>query len=645
MDKCKIRRASVPARLGIFLPGAILVSAALLRAPAFADTPASPPAAVTPGASGDPQSPDVTIDVTANRTPQPVTSADSSITVITRDQIEAKDPFDLTDIITMAPGVSIAQSGSRGQNADVFIRGADSDDTLVLMDGVPVNTFSNGAFDFGSVPVENIEQIEILRGPQSALYGSDAIGGVINIITRKGTGKLRATGSVEYGDFDTERENADVSGKIGSDSLSFDLTHIKTAGFFQNDDFHSVGSSVRYDHPLTAVSDLSVIGRYSSGGLGVPGQALLALNPSERNAPKDLDASVQYTRNDRRRRDWVSLGILDRTLADDSPASPASPDYSSTSSFYDQVVTLQGQSTLQMGRHAVTGGLEAQDERASAIINSDYQGAPSASAASHARTVLALSGQDEFRSGGWDVVPGVRLEDNTQSGTILSGRLAAGYALAKRSRLKASVGTGFHAPTFDDLYYPGSGNPNLRPEKSVGFDAGYEYSLGTNRLAEVTVFRNEFQDLIQYVQMSPTSFVPENVGLASTSGVEVGLRGNLCPGLTGVLNYGYLHTSPGLLRRPRFSGTADLLYRRKKVHADLGVVAQGQRLDNDFFNDTSNRMYNGFGRVDLTTGYDLRRDLQVYTRIQNLFNQKYTEVAGYPAPLFNFVVGFKATTF
>ena len=618
-----------------------LVGALFAAVPSFADAPApaSPDAAnaAPAGVSVLPAT-----EVTSTRVPEPVTDAASSVTVITADQIEAKMPFDLTDIIDLAPGVSEAQYGSRGQLTSVFIRGANPNNTLVLIDGIRVNTPSSGGFDFGSIPAENIERIEVLRGPQSALYGADAAGGVINIITKRGDGKLRASGTIEYGNFNTEREVASVSGNIGKDNLSLEATHLRSGGEFPNDDFHSVGASVRLDHALDAISRLSFIGRIDNGDLGDNGAPVLSPDPLERLSPRDLTTSVQYTRDGQGRRDSISMGLLDRTLLDNAPLFNGS---SSNSTIYDQVVSLNAQTTLRLGKNEVTTGIDSHDDVTSTQSTSVSSYGPSTASFNHEITTIAAFGQDEFRSGGWDVVPGVRFEDNSQFGDIWSGRLAAGYALDHHARLKASIGSGFRAPTMDDLYYPGYSNPNLKPEQSVGYDAGFEYDWTANRTVEVTAFQNVFHDLIQ---PNPATYIPENVDRATTDGIELGVRQALGPGLTGIVNYGYLHwTTNGapLLRRPNFTGSADLLYRHRSVSADLGLVAQGQRVDNNYVTDTTSHDYPGFQRVDLTFGYDVRRDLQVYTRMQNLFNLKYQEIAGYPAPLFNFVVGIKAKTF
>lgn len=622
---------------------------------------ANPTPQATPTNSTPPRKAEVesgeTIEVTATRNPEPLAQTTSAITVVTRQQIEQKKPFDIVDVLRLAPSLAVFRSGTFGKTVSVFLRGTNSNHTLVLIDGVRANSPADGRFDFGTVPVENIERIEVLRGPQSALYGSDAMGGVINIITRRGTGAFRTGGDVEFGNYGTNRQVVTARGDLGKGGLSFSATRLHSNGLFANDDYRNLATSLRYDRALSAKANLAFIGQIDSANEGTPGQRLLAFDPNARSKPRDIFGTIQYTNEASRRRDRITLGAFDQSLRLNDPINPTDPPAAQSfdiARLKDRVLTLDAQSAWTMGQHTLTAGGELRDEHAS----NDTKATFGNTNFSRGTTTRALFAQDEFRTGHFALVPGVRLEDNSQFGNDLNGRLAAAYYLNPKSKLKGTIGTGFRAPAIYELYYPQSGDPNLQPEKSVGYELGYEHTLPRDGRLELTLFRNQFRNLIGTVAVpkSPTypfGFKAGNVNRARTQGLEIGFNQPLGNGLRAVLNQSFLTTSSTgapLLRRPRFVSTADLLYRRNRFDYDFGLVAQGHRFDNDFAAPPFGKgrgagIYGGYTRFDLTVAYDVRPGMQIYTRVQNLFNRRYEEVAGFPAPHLNFVVGVQTRAF
>ena len=599
-----------------------------------------------------------TVEVTATRNPEPLAQTTSAITVVTRQQIEAKKPFDVIDALRLAPSLSIAQSGTFGKTTSIFLRGTNSNHTLVLIDGVRVNSPADGRFDPGTLPVQNIERIEVLRGPQSALYGSDAIGGVINIITRRGADAFRTGGDVEIGSHNTNRQVLTANGTLGnSDGISFSATRLHSNGYFQNDDYRNLAASLRYDHTLSPKSNLAFIGQIDSANEGTPGQEILSYDPNARSRPQNLFGSLQYNNEAGHRRDRIILGAYDQSLHFNDPVNPGVPvaDQSFTNSLIkDRILTLDAQSAFALGQHTITAGGELRSERASGDTTSTFGDTNFG----QGTTTRALFAQDEFRAGRFALVPGLRLEDNSQFGSDLSGRLASSYNLTSQSKLKASIGTGFRAPAINELYYPQFGDPNLQPEKSLGYELGYQHNLTRQGSVELTLFRNQFHNLIGTVVVPKSPLYPfgakeGNAVRARTQGLEIGYTQPLGQGLTAVINHAFIHTSSTsgpLLRRPSFVSTADLLYHRSKLDCDFGLVAQGHRNDDDFAappfgNGLGPGVYGGYTRFDLTVAYDLRPGLQIYTRAQNLFNRHYEEVAGFPAPGLNFVVGVQTRAF
>ena len=330
---------------------------------------------------GEDDAPEVEIVVTPTRTERDLSTSASPVTVITREQIAAKKSFDILDVLRQTPGLSIAQTGTFGKSASVFLRGASSSQTLVLLDGVRANSPSDGRFDFGTVPIENVERIEVLRGPQGALYGADAIGGVINIITRRGEGPLQTGGAIEYGSQNTNKQIVNVRGSLGKDNrtgISFSASRLDTNGFFDNDDFRSLNASLRLDRALNANSQLSFIGRIEDGKGGTPGQRFLSFDPNARSEPRLLNGTLQFTNtamNGTRvtRRDRASLGLTHRTLNFNDPLNPGAQFPSFTdSNLRDQVLVGDAQTTFERGPHALSLGGELRRESARGDSDSTF---------------------------------------------------------------------------------------------------------------------------------------------------------------------------------------------------------------------------------------------------------------------------------
>ena len=589
---------------------------------------------------------DETIEITSTRLPRDVSQSVSAVTVITRRQIEAQKPLDLAEILNRAPGVSISRSGSPGQTTTVRLRGAESDHTLVLLDGVRLNSPSTGLFDFGQILVENIERIEVLRGPQSGLYGSEALGGVINIITRQGSGPFSTGGLLEYGSQNTNKQVITAGGEVGRGRLSFSATRLKSDGFFANDDYKNLGTSLRYDLPTSKTGTLSFLTRLEDSQSGAPNQRALAFDPNARAKSQNWTSSLQWKNDTSKRLDKISLGLFDRKYRYNNPIDAPGGSFDNNR-FDDQDAQLEAHTSLLRGAHTLTFGGDYRREKATLSFNSGGPFGPFAANFSPKRNNWALFAQDEFRAAKFSLVPSLRYENNEQFGGDVNGRLAGAYQLGQ-GRLKASVGTGFRAPTFNELYFPNFGNANLQPEQSTGLDFGYERATKNGGRAEATVFYNRFRNLIG---SDPNTFLPANLDRATTKGIEFYLSQPVAKNLTVILNQTVQSVDSAnqqyILRRPKYATAIDALYKKDKWNADFAVISQGRRFDDNFIFGPGNvrGFYSGFTRLDLTLGYDLKPNLEVYARAGNLLNRKYEEVAGYPAPRFNIVFGIKAKAF
>ena len=390
------------------------LSALLVAAPVLAQDAAQTTATPTPKPTEQPRvqfstdAPDdeQVIVVTAERNSQPLADSPSAVAVITQAQIQAKKSFDLLDVLRLVPGLSVAQSGTRGKSTSIFMRGTNSNQTLVLVDGVRANSPQDGCFDFDQIPVENVEHIEVVRGAASALYSSDAIGGVINIITKRENGPLQPGGLLEFGNQGINRQEINANGAFGKNDgnrLSFSGYRLDSNGQFQNDDYRNVGASLRFDRALSAGKTLSFIGRTSQSKFGVPGQRNLSFAPFQRDNSRDTQLSLQFENRDGKRRDKIVLGQYDRHLEDNDRRDQTAPT-ASPSRFKNRVQTLDAQSSYDFGRNLVTAGVEAPHESADITLNSAFAGDDGAvqtggSSYNKGSRTYAIFAQDEFKKG------------------------------------------------------------------------------------------------------------------------------------------------------------------------------------------------------------------------------------------------------
>lgn len=605
-----------------YLP--LIFALAIPAVPALADeaAPTPTPSPTPTAANADDET---VINVTATRNPEPVASSSSTVTVITREELEAKQVFDLTDALRLAPGISVTQAGTLGKTVSIFTRGTESRHTLVLIDGIRANNPDDGRFDPGQLPVENIERIEFVRGPQSALYGSDAIGGVINIITRKGEGPVRGGGKFEYGTQDTNRQVAMVNGDLGGTRLSLTASRLSSNGTFENDEFRDLGTSIRLDRALNPRQDLTFLTRIAEAHYGVPGQRFINPDPNQGERTRDVNFSLQWVNRAGKRRDQIIAGANNHHLQDDDTRDAAFPFFFETT---NRVRQLEAQTAYDFGQHVVTAGIEQRKE----VVAGSY------SADTDTRGIFV---QDEFKSGKFTLVPGYRRERNSQYGNFNSYRFASSYDITDKTRIKGTYGTAFKAPAFIFLYYPGFSNPNLQPEKSKGMELGVEHQLKNGGRVEATLFHNRIKDLIDGGLLA-------NINTVKTKGIELAVDTPVAKGWRAKLNQTFTDidstsaTPP--TRRPKYNTNADLIADRGQWSYDFGVLSQGKTWDRAGFLDPVTQ-FDGYTRFDLTVGYKVNTDLQFYVRAQNLLNKKYAEVAGYPTTGFNIVFGVKTLTF
>jgi len=601
--------------------------------------------------------------VTATRTEVPLNQLTTSLTVITAEEIRQRQAELVLEVLRDVPGLNVVQTGSMGTATSVFIRGSASNQVLVLIDGVEINSTTTGAYDFANLTTESIERIEVLRGAGGTLYGSQAIGGVINIITKRGEGPLEAGVTVQGGNGWTNRQAFTLRGAAGKLAYSLSGAHFDTDGFRSvNDDYRNISTSARLDYQVTEDASLKGIFHFIRGDVGLYNNNNFASvpDPNARQNTTQYVTKLEWDQKIFRNWDYRISGSMfkeNSTLSDDvddcvSFGFPC--DSLTTDRFRPQTINGEFQTNYRFEDWG-TSTFGVQYNRRSARTSAGIDEAVG-------NVGYYLQQQFEFFDRRLIAIPGIRLDDNQEFGSAWTPSFSAAYLFKEiGTKVKGGYAKGFKAPTLNELFFPPGfgcpafGNPDLGPERSWEINFGVEQNFLTDRIKiGGTYFHREVRDLIEGrpIPGDPFGcFRAENVGRARFDGVEWTLGIKIFEGLTLNANYTYLDwdTADGRLpRRPRNSGNVILNYLQDALNVNLIVNIVGRR--DDFraaspFGDTTEA---GYGVVNLASSYRLPwrmplvKELSLIGKIQNLFNKKYDQANGFRAPPLNFLLGFRA---
>ncbi len=490
--------------------------------------------------------------VTATKIETPQERLGAAVDVITEEDLKTYNYETVGDALRQIPGVEIQRSGSLGKLTSLRIRGSSTSQVQVLVDGMRVKSPTAGTFDFSDLSIDQIERIEIVRGPQSTIYGADAIGGVVHIITKRGQGPFSATASTEAGSYDTLRERFGFGGSYKIFDYAVSGSWLESNGQFRNDGSEQRALTGRFGIALPANGHLSLSARYNRTANDLAVDTTIAtspffiLDPDTRQQSETMTLSLQweqkpvswYEANVRVSQLWNQLGFQDPF----TPGDVAAGNFDA-GDFREQTNQLRREVELLNHFHAgrwntLTLGLEHRSDFGR--DRSDTAGTPSRF--SREINVFSAFFQDELRL--FDRVflsGGRRFEDNDEFGSVTTHR--AGVVLLIRetgSKLRSSWGEGFRAPTINDLFFPGFSNPSLKPERSESWDVGVEQKLWKNRIRLVaSYFENKFSDLIQF---DPVTVRPENVANAWTEGVEFSSAVDILDNLFFTANYTYTNS-------------------------------------------------------------------------------------------------------
>jgi vitamin B12 transporter len=595
------------------------------------------------------------IVVTATRYPVAADSVASTVTVLSGEDLRAQGIRFVADALRQVPGASVVSGGPFGSATSLFLRGGESDYVKVLVDGAPVNQ-PGGFYDFGSLTTDNVERIEVLRGPASVLYGSDAITGVVQIVTRRGGEGLRLSAAGEGGSFGSARWEASALGGGEALDWSASLSRLTSDGTYEfNNEYRNTVASGRLGAALGDRTRVGLSGRYSDALYHFPTDFTGA--PVDRNQfTTDETATFALDAIHRVSETVDGQLLLARSDIENRFENPADPPADPATGSSDQVSTDRTSADARLrlrmpeGIEAFAGGtFEAQRQGVTDAMEArDNWGIyAQASALPVSRLQLTASG---------------RMDENEQFGTFWTWRAAALAFASPTTRLRASAGSGFKEASFFETFdTPFSlGNPDLRPERTVSFEAGIEQDVvrGVARIG-VTGFVQRFRDLIQFTFVPPEPGGPNyfNVAAADANGVEAVLHTGT-GAVRGTLSYTHLWTEvtdagfdageaatfveeQRLLRRPDDAVSAQLettAIERARLGATL--TWSGPRDDIRFgqFPEPNQRVeLPSYTTLDLSGVVTVlaegrgRPGLELTARVENVFDEQYEQSVGFPA--------------
>jgi outer membrane receptor protein involved in Fe transport len=613
----------------------------------------------------------------------------SSVTVINRQEIENRGAQNVYGVLRGVPGVEINQSDPHAPVASAFIRGGNSNYNLVMVDGIPLNDFGGG-FDLSPIPVDGVDRVEVIRGPQSALYGSNAVAGVINVVSRRGEGPPQFSFLAEGGSHATRRFATGGTGFHGGFGWAYSLSRLDSDGPVVNDNYRNQSSfvSLGYSRSPRRQFNLHFFGDAADGGApgpygSDPDHLFPGIDTVSRSKQDLFGYQASYSEQfSRRFRQVTTVSVATNHFFFHSP-------FGDSTSNNLRVVTNTRSEIAVSEKDFFVAGFEYDHEQFRNTFVADPSGTPFVLP----RANFAYFAENRWNPGSrWFLNTGVRVDD-IRTGSLppdgfgarpflpasavakVNPRISIAF-LARQSdssrafgatRLHGSFGTGIRPPDGFELGF--TNNPHLKPEKSISFDAGVEQRLANDRaVVDVTYFYNRFTDQIVTLGslQKLSTFLSANIANSRAHGLETSLRLRPARSLEVTASYTWLNSSilaldgttlvqfpfqvgQPLIRRPRNSAGYNITWTHGRLMLNLNGTIRGAVLDlepNDgafacVLGETCLFRNKGYVVANGGFAYELPRGVEIYGRLNNFLNQKYEESLGFPALPLNFLSGIR----
>ena len=617
--------------------------------------------------------------ISATKTPVPVTQLTSAVEVITEEDLQRRQVKTVADALRLAQGLTVFSNGGPGTQTSVRIRGSNSDQVLVVIDGAIMNSGTSGSFNFANLTTDNIERIEILRGAQSMLWGADAMGGVINITTKKGTGAPSASAFFEYGSFSSIREGGQVSGKTGIVDYSAAVSRWDYTGFSavnyrrgasERDGFHNWQTSARLGVALPHEGRLDLNFRLLQGrsnfdgGFGPGFDVLGAYSNSQQfvySASYNQPITTWWNQALTVSRQTEGLESFSGTTQRNVQTGAVSAPFAFRSQIDTLANRVEWQHNFQVGKPLLlSAGYQFRDQQGEnrdlLKNNLDIPRKVLSSHAGFAQAQLNL----------WDRVfatAGVRQDEYNVFGGATTYRATAGYLHQETgTKLRSSYATGFRAPTFNQLYFPNFGNPDLKPEKSQSMDIGVDQYLLDNRLTlSGGFFWNRFRDMIISQQslavcgLSPfgpfAASCAQNIGLVNTKGWEASIKYAVVRDVPFIKSLDvqaqYTNTlTRNLVEQPGNRAPLIPVDQWSMIISyqpidPVRINLEGRYVGSRFNDDSNLQPMRAFDVWNISANYDVTNRVQTYVRVDNIFNEKYEEIRLFGTPVRSIFFGLR----
>ena len=606
------------------------------------------------------------IVITPTRTAQNVDSVGSPVSVFTKEELEVRGISTVGDALRKDYSVDVAHAGPFGGSTSIFLRGANSGHTRVMVDGVRVfdPMAPNGAFDLTHFNMDNVRQIEVVKGPHSSLYGSDAMGGVVNVISKRGHGKPEVSAYGETGSFQTYKSGVDFSGQ--ADRLRFALggsywttrgisSAARKLGNYETDPYENQSYSTRLDYELSDQLSVGYIGRSTYADYEYDDSFAPLYDDNRRAWTRQTlsSAVVDYNplENFGQKLQISRTGNYRRDFDENDPAHLL--DYL-RDWYYGETEQVDWTASYRLFEvNTLVAGVNYLKEKGMSYYYSSDSFGPS-EAVFPKRYAETMGYFMEYRLNVNDRLASTlsyRIEDHSEFGTNGTYRADAVYRVnTLDTKLRGSYGTGFKAPTLYQLYAPSDayflgGNTLLKPEESETYEFGIEQPFLSDKLScGITYFHNNFKNLIDAVY-NPSTFITDkykNVSRAESYGFEVPFKYLYSNKLQATGNYTWLHTEDKntheeLLRRAQHKFNADfnfMPFEKTNLNVDCSYV--GHRVD------SGGRLLKSYFKTDLKLSYDVNPHYNVYLKVENLLDKHYEELTNYGTPGISAYAGVKA---
>ncbi len=498
-----------------------------------------------------------TIVITPTRIPNILDSLSTNVSVVTDEEIRNRDLLSVSDALQLEEGLNTSEVGTLGSSSSLSIRGTGPQQVLLMIDSIPINNTSLGLADLGTIPLYNIERLEIVRGPFSALYGSNALGGAVNIITKRAKHTTPVTDIyASFGDYATRVYNLSFGVAKGDSNGYFATSKNSSDGFRENSDYQNDNFNVNLGHNLGNNGIISINGIYSKYELGVPGPNPTSIEEYDGTKEKDSD-SPNAREEDEKEYIQITYGLplKEHEITTKLYGSNEERDYKNPDSFIDddyKYITKGSEIQLKGGEGFLIGVDIHQDRFRKTDMTFDR------TQIEEKITNKSIFLEEIVRFSNLTTVLGLRFDHNSVYKEQTNPRLSMIYSLNKIWKLSLSAGRAYRAPTFNDLFWPRNketffgidyitqGNEDLDPETSVSYDFGVQAKLNKRFLGKMTIFYSKIKDLIKWSSTESGSTIlyqPENVEKGINQGIELGIETKILPQISQSINYTYLHSA------------------------------------------------------------------------------------------------------